>query len=190
MGCAAFVIVWLSPHVIHFSQDDDLHDLLGVQSDQAAANTASPPERPHDAAGIDTSHAHPDILKQWIDACTFGASVWVEAHNNVQSLDVTDHKKNYPLMNLSLVMMINDDGDVVLDYFNWARSPAKWGMASRAIPDRNNHIKFTPTCRTLGQPLINLRGLVLEGKSKVLWADIGIRVDKLVRHKVPSNVLH
>lgn len=87
-------------------------------------------------------------------------------------------------------MMIHDDGDVVLDYFNWARSPAKCGWASRAIPDRENHIKFTPTCRTLGQPLIDLRGLVISGKSKVLWSDIGIRMDKLVRHKVPYNVLH
>ena len=162
--------------------------MLGVHPDQATASTPAPPEHPHEDAMVDTSHAHRDVLKQWIDACTFGASVWAEAHTNVQSLDVIDFNKNYPLVNLSLVMMIHDDGDAVLDYFNWARSPAKWGWASRAIPDRENQIKFTPTCKTLGQPLIDLRGLVLSGKSKVLWADIGIRMDKFVRHKVPYNV--
>ena len=93
-------------------------------------------------------------------------------------------------MNLSLVMTIQDEGDVVLDYFHWARTPAKWGWASRALQDRSNCIKFTPTCRTLGQPLIDLRSLLLSGKSKVLWAGIGIRMDKLVRHKIPSNVMH
>ena len=61
-----------------------------------------------------TLAACPDNLEQWIGACMFGTSVWSEAHDSVQSLDVTDYKKNYPLMNLSLVMTIQDDDDVVL----------------------------------------------------------------------------
>ena len=161
-----------------------------LQSDQSVANTTSSQQHPHEEAMPATLAACPDILEQWIGACMFGTSVWSEAHDSVQSLDVTDYKKNYPLMNLSLVMTIQDDGDVVLDDFYWARTPAKWGWASRALQDRSNCIKFTPTCRTLGQPLIDLRSLPLSGKSKVLWADIGIRMDKLVRHKIPSNVMH